>query len=124
VFPDDPKRGSRSVITCSPIEVAEGIWLPAETTIARYAYVPERDRAAYTVSVARFSDLKANEPIPECCFAVQLPLGTAVHDEMDHLRTVGQVDKVLPKARVAPRPREADPVYLRPLQGNEVGGAP
>jgi len=124
VFPDDPKRGSRSVITCSPIEVAEGIWLPAETTIASYGYVPERDRATYTVFVARFSDLKANEPIPECRFAVHLPLGTGVRDEAGHRRTVGQVDKVLPKARVAPRPREADPAYLRPLQGNEVGGAP
>jgi hypothetical protein len=123
VFPNDPKRGSRSVITSSPTEVAEGIWMPAQTTITRYAYVPERERAACTVSVARFSELKANEAMPDWRFAVQLPLGTTVHD-MGRLRVIGRIDEALLQARRAPRAPEADPAYLRPLLGNELEGAP
>ncbi len=122
VFANDPRRGSREVIVSSLTEAADGVWLPAETTISRYAYVPERDRAACTVIVARFDALQVDEPIPDCRFQIHFPLGCTV-TEAGRARVVGRTTEVLSTAESSPTP-QPDPIFLPPLRGSELETRP
>jgi len=119
VYKDEPKRGSREeVIGSSLVRLADGIWLPTETRINSYAYVPEKNSAMCESHVLYLSDLKLNAPIPEFYFHAPLPLGTIARDE-GGVKLVGHTEATRQRFEHEPPSPQYEQEYCRALRGDE-----
>jgi len=80
------------------------------------------EEAMCETHVLRLSELKANMPIPEFRFHVQLPLGTIVY-EMGQGRLIGHTQATLKHFEREPTVGQYDETYRHALRGDEFDGA-